>query len=122
MNLQKLKAVQRDRRKTRIRKKVEGTSQRPRLTVFRSLNHIYAQVINDDAGVTLCSASTAAKDLRGKVGTGGNVAAAKEVGKAIAAAALAQGVKAVCLDRNGYRYHGRIKALADAAREGGLAF
>jgi large subunit ribosomal protein L18 len=103
---------------TRIRKKVRGSSARPRLAIYRSLNHIYAQLIDDDNGVTLVSASTTEKDLRGA--TGGNVAAAERVGRAIAERALAKGVEIVVFDRGGYRYHGRVKALADAAREAGL--
>jgi large subunit ribosomal protein L18 len=102
----------------RIRRKLAGTTQRPRLSVHRSLNHIYAQVIDDQTGETLVSASTLA--LKAK--TGGNVAAAKEIGKAIADKAKEKGVKKVVFDRGGYLYHGRIKALADAAREAGLEF
>lgn len=111
---------------TRIRKKLQGNDVRPRLNVYRSLNHIYAQVIDDDKGVTLVSASTAAgkKDgkAQGKKKTGGNLAAAKEVGKLVAQRAKEKGVKQVVFDRGGYLYHGRIKALADAAREAGLEF
>ena len=103
---------------TRIREKLSGTSERPRLNVYRSLNHIYAQVIDDTQGVTVASAST----LAAKVKTGGNVAAAKEIGKLVAEQAIAKGVKKVVFDRGGYLYHGRIKALADAAREAGLEF
>jgi large subunit ribosomal protein L18 len=102
----------------RIRTKVQGTSARPRLNVYRSLNHIYAQVIDDAQGVTLVSASTVAS----KIKTGGNVAAAKEVGKLVAERAKEKGIKKVVFDRGGYLYHGRIKALADAAREAGLEF
>jgi len=102
----------------RIREKLSGTAERPRLNVFRSLNHIYAQVIDDQKGETLVSVSTLAL----KVKTGGNVAAAKEIGKAIAEKATAKGIKKVVFDRGGFLYHGRIKALADAAREGGLEF
>lgn len=103
---------------TRIREKLAGTTERPRLNVYRSLNHIYAQVIDDSKGVTLASAST----MAAKIKTGGNVAAAKEVGKQVAELAVAKGVKKVVFDRGGYLYHGRIKALADAAREAGLEF
>jgi large subunit ribosomal protein L18 len=110
------------RRKRGIRKIVGGTAERPRLTVFRSASHIYAQVIDDQQGVTLCEASTKSTSLRDGIGYGGNVAAAKIIGKAIAEKALAKDIKAVCFDRNGYRYHGRLKALADAAREAGLGF
>jgi len=102
----------------RIRTKVQGTGERPRLNVYRSLNHIYAQVIDDSQGVTLVSASTVAA----KVKTGGNMSAAKEVGKLIAERAKEKGIKKVVFDRGGYLYHGRIKALADAAREAGLEF
>ena len=103
---------------TRIRKKVSGTAERPRLAVFRSLNHIYAQVIDDVNGKTLASASTTEKDLKGK--TGGNIEAAQKVGKSIAERALAAGVESVVFDRGGYLYHGRVKALLDATREAGL--
>jgi large subunit ribosomal protein L18 len=103
---------------TRIREKLSGTAERPRLNVFRSLNHIYAQVIDDQKGVTIASASTLAM----KAKTGGNVAAAKEIGKEIAERAKEKGVKKVVFDRGGFLYHGRIKALADAAREAGLEF
>ncbi len=103
---------------TRIRKKVSGTAERPRLAVFRSLNHIYVQVIDDVSGVTLAAASTTEKDLKGK--TGGNIEAAQTVGKAIAERAKAAGVSQVVFDRGGYVYHGRVKALLDATREGGL--
>ena len=108
----------RQRIHARIRRKLSGTTERPRLSVHRSLNHIYAQVIDDQTGETLVSASTLA--LKAK--TGGNVAAAKEIGKAIAERAVEKGVKKVVFDRGGYLYHGRVKALADAAREGGLEF
>jgi large subunit ribosomal protein L18 len=105
----------------RIRKKVLGTAERPRLNVYRSLNHIYVQVIDDLQGVTLVSASTAEakKESRTK---GGNVASAKAVGKAIAQKAKAKGIDKVVFDRGGYIYHGRVKAVADAAREAGLQF
>ncbi len=102
----------------RIREKLSGTGERPRLNVYRSLNHIYAQVIDDQKGETLVSAST----LQMKLKTGGNVAAAKEIGKAVAERAVAKGIKRVVFDRGGYLYHGRVKALADAAREAGLEF
>jgi large subunit ribosomal protein L18 len=108
----------RQRIHTRIRRKLAGTAERPRLAVHRSLNHIYAQVIDDQAGVTLVSAST----LSLKVKTGGNVNAAKEIGKAVAERAKEKGITKVVFDRGGYLYHGRIKALADAAREAGLEF
>ena len=103
----------------RIRRKLAGTAERPRLAVFRSVAHIYAQVIDDAAGKTLVSASSVDKD--GKA-NGGNVAAAKVIGKLVAQRAKDKGIKAVVFDRGGYQYHGRIKALADAAREAGLEF
>ncbi|HLL14927.1 MAG TPA: 50S ribosomal protein L18 [Pyrinomonadaceae bacterium] len=102
----------------RIRRKVSGSAQRPRLTIYRSLNHIYAQIIDDEQGRTIAAASTTEKDLRGA--TGGNIDAAVRVGRAIAERALSNGVESVVFDRGGYRYHGRVKALADAAREAGL--
>jgi large subunit ribosomal protein L18 len=102
----------------RIRAKIQGTPERPRLNVYRSLNHIYAQLIDDSKGVTLVSASTVA----GKIKTGGNVASAKGIGKLVAERAQEKGIKKVVFDRGGYLYHGRIKALADAAREAGLDF
>jgi large subunit ribosomal protein L18 len=108
----------RQRIHSRIRAKLSGTGERPRLNVYRSLNHIYAQVIDDQKGKTIVSASTLA--LKAK--TGGNVAAAKEIGKAIAERAVEKGIKKVVFDRGGFLYHGRIKALADAAREAGLEF
>jgi len=105
----------------RIRKKVLGTSERPRLNVYRSLNHMYVQVVDDLKGQTLVSASTA-EGKKGERRTGGNVASAKAIGKTIAERAKAKGIEKVVFDRGGYLYHGRIKALADAAREGGLKF
>jgi len=105
---------------TRIRHKVNGSPERPRLAVFRSLKHIYAQVIDDRKGHTLASASSGEK--KAGIGSGGNVAGAKAVGKLIAERAQASGVKKVVFDRGGYLYHGRIKALADAARAAGLEF
>ncbi len=121
MRVLEQKIERRRRRKLRVRKRVFGTPERPRLTVFRSLKQIYAQIIDDDRGVTICAASSRDKGAEGAK-SGGNVAAAKLVGSALAAKAKAAGVGAVCFDRNGYKYHGRIKALADAAREGGLQF
>jgi large subunit ribosomal protein L18 len=106
----------RQRIHARIRAKLSGTGERPRLNVYRSLNHIYAQVIDDQKGVTLVSASTI------KMKTGGNLAAAKEIGKTVAELAVEKGIKKVVFDRGGFLYHGRIKALADAAREAGLEF
>jgi large subunit ribosomal protein L18 len=102
----------------RIRRKVRGSSERPRLAVYRSINHIYAQVVDDQLGQTIVSASTTEKDLRGS--TGGNIDAARRIGKAIAERALEKGISSVVFDRGGYLYHGRIKALTDAAREAGL--
>jgi large subunit ribosomal protein L18 len=102
----------------RIRKTLRGSSQRPRLNVFRSLKHIYAQVVDDGQGRTLVAASSAEK---GRLG-GGNIAGARDVGKLVAERALAKGVTQVVFDRGGYKYHGRVKALADAARERGLKF
>jgi len=102
----------------RIRRKVKGNSERPRLAVYRSLNHIYAQVVDDQLGRTIVSASSTEKDLRGS--TGGNLDAAKRIGKAIAERAIEKGISTVVFDRGGYLYHGRIKALTDAAREAGL--
>jgi large subunit ribosomal protein L18 len=112
-----------ERRKTRTRYRLRRFGGgRPRLSVFRSGRHIYAQVIDDAAGTTLASASTLDKDVKGAVKGGSDKAAAAEVGKVLAQRATAAGVKAVVFDRGGYRYHGRVKALADAAREGGLSF
>lgn len=108
----------RQRIHSRIREKLAGTDVRPRLNVYRSLNHIYAQVIDDQKGETLVSASSLSLKLK----TGGNVAAAKEIGKAVAERAVEKGIKKVVFDRGGYLYHGRVKALADAAREAGLEF
>ena len=108
----------RQRVHSRVRAKMQGTTERPRLNVYRSLNHIYVQVIDDSQGATLVSAST----VQAKIKTGGNVAAAKEVGKLVAERAREKGIKKVVFDRGGYLYHGRIKALADAAREAGLEF
>lgn len=122
MSTADLKIGRRVRRKKGLQKRIRGTAERPRLTVFRSLSNIYAQIIDDTAGVTLCSASTRDKDLRGQVKKGGNNEGAKAVGVAIAQRAQAKKISAVCFDRNGYKFHGRLKALADAAREGGLKF
>jgi len=108
----------RQRIHSRIREKLAGTAERPRLNVYRSLNHIYAQVVDDQKGETLVSASSLALKLK----SGGNVAAAKEIGKAVAEKAVAKGIRQVVFDRGGYLYHGRVKALADAAREAGLEF
>jgi len=118
MDRQKEKAKRRARRRVGIRKRIIGTPERPRLSVYRSLNHIYAQIVDDIAGHTLASASTRDKDA--KASSTGNVEAAKAVGKTLAERAKQAGVEKVVFDRGGFRYHGRIKALADAAREGGL--
>lgn len=120
MNKNSDKQVRRSRRRISIRKRIEGTPSRPRLSVYKSLNHIYAQVIDDLAGHTLAAASSKDKDLG--LSATGNAAAAKAVGKALAERAKAAGVSAVVFDRGGFRFHGRVKALADAAREGGLSF
>jgi len=114
--------IARKRRHTRVRARISGTADRPRLNVFRSLGHIYAQVIDDTAGHTLASASTIDRDLRDKVEGKNKSEAAKLVGELIAQRAQQAGVKTVVFDRGGYRYHGRVKALADGAREGGLKF
>ncbi len=116
------KAVRLQRRKYGIRKTLSGSPERPRLSVFRSDKHISAQVIDDLAGKTLVAASSQQKDVRGPLANGGNIAAAKAVGKAIADRAKAAGIAKVAFDRGGRRYHGRVKALADAARESGLQF
>lgn len=117
------KNLSRKARHTRVRKRVEGTPERPRLNVYRSSNNIYAQVIDDRAGRTLASASTLDASLRqDKKGSGGNVSAAQTVGTLVAERAKAAGVTKVVFDRGGYLYHGRVQALADSAREGGLEF
>ncbi len=110
------------RRKKRVRKKVLGTPQRPRLTVFRTNKHMYAQVIDDTAGRTLVSACTLSPELRGVLRSTGSVEAASKVGELLAKKAVEAKVEKVVFDRNRYRYHGRVKALADAARQGGLQF
>ena len=117
-----MQIVGRERRKLRIRRKISGTSERPRLTVFRSSKHIYAQVVDDAAGSTLAHASTLSKDVRASVGEATKLDAAKKVGEAIATLLLARGIDKVVFDRSGYLYHGRIRALADAARAAGLKF
>lgn len=110
------------RRHARVRKKVSGTSERPRLDVFRSLRHISAQVVDDTRGHTLASASTVEPEIRARVAGMKKVEQARVVGQVVAERALAQGIKKVVFDRGGYRYHGRVKSLADAAREAGLEF
>ncbi|MGK3984720.1 50S ribosomal protein L18 [Sorangium sp. So ce136] len=117
-----MKIVGRERRKLRIRKKVEGTPERPRLSVFRSSKHIYAQVIDDVSGKTLAHASTLSKDLKGSLEEDNKVEAAKKVGALIARICKEKQIGKVVFDRNGYLYHGRVSALAQAAREAGLDF
>jgi len=114
------KQLRRSRRRVGIRKRITGTAERPRLAIYKSLNHIYAQVINDLEGKTIAAASTTEKAL--KAAKTGNAAAAKAVGSALADRAKKAGVAAVVFDRGGFKYHGRVKALGDAAREGGLKF
>jgi large subunit ribosomal protein L18 len=121
----KTKEDRRDRIKYRIRKRVRGTDQRPRLTVFRSVAHMYVQVVDDMSGRTIASASTVEPAVKGtlaKEARGGNVAGAKAIGRAIAERLIEKGVKHVVFDRNGFLYHGRVKAVAEAAREAGLEF
>ena len=110
------------RRKYHVRKKLFGTQERPRLSVFRSNRHIYAQIVDDMAGVTLASASTRIKSLREKLSQSGDIKAAQIVGEMVAKQALGVGIKCVCFDRNRYKYHGRVKALAESARKAGLVF
>ncbi|MBO9597623.1 MAG: 50S ribosomal protein L18 [Cohnella sp.] len=110
------------KRHLRVRKKIEGTAARPRLNIFRSSKHMYAQLIDDVKGVTLASASTNDKEIREAIGNGGNIDSAKQVGALIAKRAKEQGFVKVVFDRGGYLYHGRVQALADAAREAGLEF
>lgn len=112
----------RAKRQQRVRNKISGTAQRPRLNVYRSLSNIYAQLIDDERGVTLVTVSTLSQELKGKLANGGNSQAAVAVGGLIAKAALEKGISNVVFDRAGYLYHGRVKALAEAAREGGLQF
>ncbi len=116
------KNIARKKRHTRVRKHLSGTQQRPRLNVFRSLNHIYAQIINDETGTTLVSASTMDKEVSATLNYGGNINAAQVVGKLVAERAVAKGISKVVFDRGGYLYHGRVAALAAAAREAGLDF
>ena len=122
MNPQKLKARRAQRRRHRVRKSIYGTPERPRLSVFRSNLHISAQLIDDLSGSTLAAASSNTPDVRQSLPYGGNVKAAAEVGKQIAAVAKEKGITKAAFDRGHYRYHGRVKALADGAREGGLSF
>jgi large subunit ribosomal protein L18 len=111
----------RTKRHRRVRKKISGTQECPRLVVFRSLRHVYAQLVDDDSGRTVCAASSLDPNFRGKI-AGGNVDGAKTVGEEIGRKALAQNIKTVVFDRGGYKYHGRVKALAEGAREAGLKF
>ena len=117
-----MRIVGRARRKLRIRKKITGTGERPRMSVFRSAKHIYAQVVNDVAGQTVAHMSTLSKEVRGTIGEDNKSGAAKKVGEAIAKALIAKGIKRIVFDRNGYLYHGRVRALAEAARKAGLEF
>src|SRR5512141_3279126 len=112
----------REKRRARIRRKVSGTAERPRLTVYKSLKHMYAQLVDDTAGKTLVAVSTGSKALKGEVKEDDKTAAAKKVGAAIAKAAKEKGIEAVVFDRNGFDYHGRVQAVAAAAREAGLKF
>jgi large subunit ribosomal protein L18 len=121
----KTKDDRRQRIRYRIRRRVSGTVERPRLTIFRSVSHMYVQVVDDASGKTIASASTVEPTVKGalaKKATGGNVAGAKAIGKTIAERLIEKGVKRVVFDRNGFLYHGRVKAVADAAREAGLEF
>src|SRR5215218_3609873 len=122
MDHQKEKRKRQLRRRRHVRRRIVGTAERPRLTVFRSSKHIYAQLVDDLQGVTLAAASSQAKGLREQVSYGGNTKAAAAVGKQLAAAAKEKGIAKAAFDRGHYRYHGRVKALADGAREGGLQF
>jgi large subunit ribosomal protein L18 len=116
------RAISRATRQNRVRRKVRGSDATPRLSIYRSLHHIYAQVISDDSGKTLAAASTLSADLRDGLKSKRNADAAKNVGKSIAQKCMEKGIKEVIFDRNGFLYHGRLKALADAAREAGLKF
>ncbi len=109
-------------RQRRLRARLRGTAERPRLAVYRSLNHVYAQLVDDDAGRTLAAASSLSKTLKGKVKHGGNREAAAQVGELIAKIALEKGIKKVCFDRAGFKYHGSLASLADSARKAGLEF
>lgn len=122
MDKNKRKKIKWFARKKRIRKKIKGTAEMPRLSVYRSLKHIYVQAINDMEGITIASSSTIDKELRDKIRNGGNKQSAHEVGKLIGQRLLANGINAVVFDRSGYKYHGRVKVLAEGARENGLKF
>jgi len=119
---QLVKGVQRHRRQLRVRSRIYGTTERPRLSVFRSLKHIYAQIIDDSSGKTLIAASTIDPDVRSQVKSGGNRQAAEVVGQVLGSRAQSQGICRVAFDRRHYKYHGRVQALADAARKAGLQF
>ena len=122
MSQREIIETRRVRRQRRVRKKLTGTPERPRLCIFRSSKHIYAQVINDANGTTLASASSLDPEIKGQAAYGGNKAAATLVGKAVAERAKQAGIDKICFDRRSYKYHGRVQALADAAREAGLQF
>jgi large subunit ribosomal protein L18 len=122
VNQRKLVQVRRQRRQRHVRRRLFGTPERPRLAVFRSSKHIYAQVINDTTGTTLASASTLDPEIRSQHAYGGNKAAAAVVGRVIAERAKKAGIDKICFDRRSYKYHGRVEALASAAREAGLQF
>lgn len=122
MKKEKEKSLRRARRHRRVRGKVLGTPQCPRLSVYRSLKHIYSQLVDDTKGVTLADCSTLSLDVRKEVEPGGNIKAAERVGEKLAQIALAKGIKNIVFDRGHYKYHGRVKALAEAARKGGLEF
>lgn len=122
MSTQSQKSLSRLKRKIRVRKKIRGASDRPRLNIFKSAKHIYAQLIDDTSGATLASASTLVGAVKSDLNYTGNIEAAKKVGASIAKVALEKGITNVVFDRNGFLYHGRVKALADAARENGLSF
>ena len=122
MNDTKKKTLRRRRRKRHVRKRVSGTQDRPRLTVFRSHKTIYAQIVDDEVGRTLVTSSSMEKPVAAQLSGGGNKAAAQVVGQALAAKAIEAGIKKVVFDRNGYAYHGRVRELAEAARSGGLEF
>ena len=122
MDAQKLKHRRQLRRSSRVRAKITGTAERPRLTVFRSSKHIYVQLIDDMKGVTLAAADTKAKDFKADHKSGSNIQAAADLGKLLAETAKTKGITKVAFDRGHFKYHGRLKALADAAREAGLSF
>src|SRR3989339_77148 len=122
MNIHEQKLVRRQRRRWHVRKNIMGTPEQPRLSVCRSLKHIRAQIIDDHKGLTLCAMSTQSADIKKICKSGGNIASAKEVGKKLAELALGKGIKKVVFDRGCFPYHGRLKALADSARQAGLKF